>query len=104
MNKFYVQSGQMSWTVHSEDAEGAALWALNQTIGHSLQGVDFESAPAGDEALVCLLDALARLDSKIDVSQIGLGRHEAGQFDTGELFTTWRSLSSSLDFLFDPFN
>ena len=104
MNKFYVQSGNHTWIVQAEDAEGAALWLLDQSIGPFESGVDFQPATLNSHILFHILDGLAQLDSEINVSQIGFGRHEAGQFDTGELFNTWRSLSSSLNSLFDQFN
>ena len=104
MNKFYVQSGSHSWIVQSKDAEGAALWLLDQSIGPFQPGVDFQPATLNSDTLFQILDGLAQLDSEMNVSQVGFGRHEAGLFDTGELFNTWRSLSGSLNSLFDQFN
>ncbi|MCH2181047.1 MAG: hypothetical protein MK108_03495 [Mariniblastus sp.] len=104
MSKFYVQSGHVAWTVQSADAEGAALWLLNQTLRPFLPLDEIASRSQREEAIVCLLDGLARLEPTIAVSQIGMGRCEAGHFDTGDLFNTWQQLSCSVSSLLDSFH
>ena len=103
MSKFYVQSGNASWIVQSQDAEGAALWLLHQSLVRLQSVADLEANSSDDETRFYILDGLAQLAPEIFVSQIGLGRWEAGRFDTGQLFDNWRSLAGSLSSLFDPF-
>ena len=106
MNKFYVQSGFAAWTVQSADAEGAALWLLNQALQSFLpagSGEEVASPSQREEAVAGLLEGLARLDRTIVVSQIGMGRCEAGCFDTGDLFHTWQQLSRSVSSLLESF-
>ncbi|MCH2177441.1 MAG: hypothetical protein MK106_01435 [Mariniblastus sp.] len=105
MTKYYIQSGNASWTVQAKDAEGAALWLLNQTIQPYLPLTKpGESSSEDEDRLFGILEGLAQLAPEIQVSQIGPGHTDAGRFDTGEIFNTWRRLSSSLDRLFDSFN
>lgn len=105
MTKYYIQSGDVSWIVQAKDAEGAALWLLHQTIQPFLPQAGSQGSACEDEdRLFGILEGLAQLAPEIQVSQIGSGHMEAGQFDTGEIFNTWRRLSSSLDKLFDSFN
>ncbi len=104
MSKFYVQSGHVSWIVQAADAEGAALWLLDQTLRPFLPAGEIGSTPQREEAVACLLEGLARLEPSIVVSQIGMGRWEAGHFDTGDLFNTWQQLSRSVNALFDSFH
>ena len=85
MNKFYVQSGSHTWIVQSEDAEGAALWLVDQSIGPFESGVDFQPVTLNSHILFHILDGLAQLDSEINVSQIGFGRHEAGPVRYGRV-------------------
>ena len=100
MAKFYIQTGELSYIVSAQDSQGAALWVLHQAIQrcereHGWQLDDWQEA---DALPVELTD---RLDMHVDVSQLGFGRHEAGRFETQELYDVWRSLYFSMLFLFD---
>ena len=104
MSKFYVQSGSLAWTVESVDAEGAALWLLHQALRPFLPLSEIVSSRQQEEAVARLFDGLARLAPAIRVSEIGMGRCDAGQFDTGQLFQTWQQLSRSVSSLLDTFH
>ena len=104
MSKFYAQSGSLAWTVEAVDAEGAALGLLHQALRPFLPKGEIVSSFQHEEAVVRLLGGLAQLAPAIRVSEIGMGRCEAGQFDTGQLFQTWQQLSRSVVSLLDTFH
>ena len=105
MPKYYIQSEDVSWIVIAQDAEGAALWTLNQTLQSYLdRDAVSNTAASSKEQLFRILEGLAQFASEIQVSQVGWGASDTESFDTGEIFNTWRRLSSSLDHLFDSFN
>ena len=127
MAKYYIQSGKVSFVVAASDVEGAALWAMHQTIEKmvaayeseyedlhlSKQAFGFEadelieSEPMIDPAdnfLESMLNGLAQFDERIYCSQIGFGRDDQGVLETDEVFRHWRQLMQAADYLFDRLN
>lgn len=108
MPKFYVQSGSVSLVVAAMDAEAAALWAIHQNselpeTGSCRAGLEQSAGDLScDGDLYCedtccedtccdetawddLMPEWAQLDEfgdSIRVSERGLGRSEAGRFET----------------------
>jgi hypothetical protein len=122
MAKYYVQSKNISFTVGANDAEGAALWAMHRIIDEKI--CDFEEANIlreldellEDSAELThepidgspqavpfepMLEGLAEFDETILISEIGLGRDDAGAFQTEEIFRQWRQLMQAVDRMFD---
>ncbi len=118
MAKFYIQSDRVSFTVCANDAEGAALWAMHRVIDEKI--CDFEEQQLLDnlfnEDLFAeepvegaphavpyepMLEGLAEFAEKIQISEIGFGREEAGVLETEEIFRQWRQLMFAVDRLFD---
>lgn len=108
MAKFYIQSGTVQYLVQAEDAEAAALWALNKIINRCLEQntptdlVASELVLTANEQLICRASmALDHFDSVVAVSQIGFGRDESGVFDTEILFKQWSEYVLAMTNLFD---
>ena len=127
MAKYYIQSGKVSFVVAANDVEGAALWAMHQTIEKMVAAYESEyddlqsskeafgfepgeliesesvSEPE-DHYLESMLDGLAQFDEQIYCSQIGFGRDDQGVLETDEIFRHWRQLMQAADYLFDRLN
>ena len=119
MPKYYIESGNVSFVVCANDAEGAALWAMHRTIDDkiceyedelSLRSHLMEDAAAYEEPIdgvpdnvpfEPMLEGLAEFDEKIFVSEIGFGRDDSGCLETDEVFNQWRQLMAAVDRLFD---
>ena len=87
MPKYYIESGNVSFVVCANDAEGAALWAMHRTIDDkiceyedelSLRSHLIEDAAAYEEPIdgvpenvpfEPMLEGLAEFDEKIVVSE-----------------------------------
>ena len=127
MAKYYIQSGKVSFVVGANDAEGAALWAMHQTIEKMVAAYESEYEdlqlskeafgfdadeiieselminPA-DNILEPMLNGLAQFGETITCSQIGFGRDDQGVLETEEVFRHWRQLMQAADYLFDRLN
>ena len=122
MAKYYIESGNVSFVVCANDAEGAALWAMHRTIDDKVcQYEDEEELRAqliddamlygdcdptnedipGDVPLEPMLEGLSEFDETIKISQRGFGRADEGCIDTEEVFRQWRQLMTAMDRLFD---
>jgi len=119
MPKYYIESGNVSFVVCANDAEGAALWAMHRTIDDkiceyedelSLRSHLIEDAATYEEPIdgvpenvpfEPMLEGLAEFDEKIIVSEIGFGRDDSGCLETDEVFNQWRQLMAAVDRLFD---
>ncbi|MEM7782055.1 MAG: hypothetical protein AAF939_00715 [Planctomycetota bacterium] len=122
MAKYYIQSGRVSFIVGACDVEGAALWAMHRIMDNKI--CDYESnlekvesdfdpfdLPVSEQAMKeeapqaipyeAMLDGLAQFDETIRVSQRGLGRDDAGELETEEIFHQWRQLMLAVDRLHD---
>ena len=104
MGKFYIQSGNVSQVLSTEDAESAAIFTLQCTINKFFPVDEIEIRLVNRLSLEVVLRGLAELDSSISVSQIGVGRCEAGLFETEELFAKWRTRVYSISYIFDQFS
>lgn len=111
MAKFYIHSGNVSFVVTAQDAEGAALWAMHRVIDSMIDD-SLESALAYEELGLDLppmlpyepvLDGLAEFGPTIHVSECGFGYDEAGCLDTELIFKHWRQLMTAAEQLFDQF-
>lgn len=122
MAKFYIESGNVSFVVCANDAEGAALWAMHRTIDDKVcqyedeadvraQLIDdamlFEESDEdnqdvpGNVPLEPMLEGLSEFDETIRISQRGFGRADEGSIETEEIFRQWRQLMTAMDRLFD---
>lgn len=95
MAKYYVESGEVRLVVQAEDPRMAALWTMHTAMEQSLtlDAVDFS-----DDQLEDLknIDGVAQFSRHILVSEIGLGRSEAGRFDALEIMIEWNQLAVAL--------
>ncbi len=101
MAKFYIQSGEIRFVVNAADAEGAAMWALNQSIERCLPVEMKGCRKLESNVIEWLIQGADLLDAEIAVSEIGLGRDDAGVFDTEILFYQWYQLMCAMDHLLD---
>ena len=119
MPKYYIESGNVSFVVCANDAEGAALWAMHRTIDDKICDYEDEVLLRGQlvqDALAYetpidgvpdnvpfepMLEGLAEFDETILISEVGFGRDDGGRMDTDETFGQWRQLMMAMDRLFD---
>jgi hypothetical protein len=119
MPKYYIESGNVCFVVCSNDAEGAALWAMHRTIDDKIcqyeDELSLRSHLAQDAATYeepidgvpenvpfePMLEGLAEFDETIIISEIGFGRDDSGTLETDEVFSQWRQLMAAVDRLFD---
>lgn len=107
MAKFYVQSGKISYIVGANDAEGAAMWAMHQTIENMVDKNLLDPEFEDDTEFLyygSMLDGLAQFAPVIRCSQIGFGRTDAGELETEQVFLHWNQLREAADRLFDQLN
>lgn len=128
MAKFYIQSGNVSFVVGANDAQGAALWAMHQTIERMVDAYEAEYNEAqlakeafgfGEDEIIetgelCddpmenilepMLDGLSQFAETIHCSERGFGHDDAGELQTEEIFRQWRQLMQAADQLFDRLN
>ena len=69
MGKFYIQSGNVSQVLSTEDAESAAIFTLQCTINKFFPVDEIEIRLVNRLSLEVVLRGLAELDSSISVSQ-----------------------------------
>ncbi len=101
MAKFYLTSGTVEFVVTAADAEGAALWMINQVIDQTVEpGEQFDENDQASE-LIDYIEAADIFDDQVMVSEIGFGRDEAGVLETQWLFMKWFQLSNALNNLLD---
>ena len=122
MAKFYIESGNVSFVVCANDAEGAALWAMHRMIDDKVcqyedeadvraqlvedamlfdEGDEAEDGVPGNVPLEPMLEGLSEFDETIKISQRGFGRDDEGCIETEEIFRQWRQLMTAMDRLFD---
>ncbi len=97
MEKFYVQSGNVSLILLGKDAEHAAQCAVYRTIDEYFPIDDIEIYLLNRGSIECVLSGLAEMDPWIEVSQIGFGRSDAGRFARDELFRKLKGQSTEID-------
>lgn len=101
MAKFYIQSGDVRFTVSAQDAEGAALWVVNVIIGKYVP-TDLPCEQLLDRQHIgLLLQAMDLFDPEIRISEIGFGRDEVAVLDTELMFKNWFELANAMNHLFD---
>jgi hypothetical protein len=122
MAKFYIDSGNVSFVVCANDAEGAALWAMHRTIDDKVclyedeaqvraqlveDAMLFDDTETenhdipGNVPLEPMLEGLSEFGETIQISERGFGHNEAGCIQTEEIFRQWRQLMTAMDRLFD---
>ena len=101
MAKYYLTSGQIEYVVNAMDAEGAALWMINQIVDQVVSPAEEFNASESASELIEYLEALDVFDDQIRVSEIGFGRDEVGVLETEVLFMHWFQLSNALNNLLD---
>ena len=101
MAKFYIQSGTVKVVVSAVDAEGAALFVLNQTINQLMPSGNLEELHADESSMMVIVQCLEILGNEFLVSEIGFGHSEVAIFDTEILFKRWCELLSAMNHLMD---
>ncbi len=99
MAKFYVQSAKTQYVVSAEDAEGAALWVLNQVIQRQFANRHDADLSMEVDRLLQQIGTEGFLGTQTRVSEIGFDRSEAAIFDTTVLCNFWCQLSAAMNHL-----
>jgi hypothetical protein len=97
MAKFYVTSGRVREVVVAQDAEGAALEALDRFFEPS--GWVFASPELSDtdRRAHLALEALLTLDSRFRVSERGFDATECEHFETADLVDVYFRLAVAMN-------
>ena len=101
MAKYYIQSGEVKTVVTAVDAEGAALFVLNQTINKLLPIEPVDQRHVDDGTMRYVVQCLELLGNEFHVSEIGFGQCEVAIFDTELLFKRWCELLTAMNNLID---
>ena len=101
MAKYYIQSGAVKVVVAAVDAEGAALFVLNQTINKLLPVETIEERHVDADAMSYVIECLELLGDEFHVSEIGFGHQEVAILDTELLFKRWCELLCAMNNLMD---
>lgn len=104
MPKYYVQCGTTQLIVQAEDAQGAALWGVHQIIDDHLDLESIDWTDPEEVENLELIRVMLSLGDAVDVSEIGFGRSEAGQFDTPSIMTEWSQLIVAVSLLQQKFS
>lgn len=95
--KFYVQSGEVRWTLLATSPGVAALQLVQKTLGTA---VISHQKITGHLKIVDRLEVerlAGQLGTKIHVWEAGFGTSEAGLFDTDEIINCWLKQMSSIE-------
>lgn len=101
MAKYYIQSGDVQFVVNAADAEGGALWVLNQTINRLLPSETIEDLNVNQRTMRKVVQCLEVLGNEFHVSEIGFGRSDIAILDTEILFKRWYELICAMNHLLD---
>ena len=101
MAKYYIQSGEVQVVVSAVDAEGAALFVLNQTINKLLPVNAQDTRDIDDNTMRFAIQCLEVLGDEFKISEIGFGHGEVAIFDTELLFKRWCELVCAMNQLMD---
>ncbi len=88
MAKFYISSANSKMIVQAEDAEGAALWAVHQTL---------EQNESPSKVIASENNPLASWGDSISVSEQGFDRHDAGCYSTEQTLKHYVELMIALE-------
>ena len=101
MSKYYIESGEVKVIVAAVDAEGAALFVLNQTINKLLPVETIDERHVDADAMSYVIKCLELLGNEFHISEIGFGRHEVAILDTELLLKRWCELLCAMNNLMD---
>lgn len=96
MPKFYVTSGQIREIITAQDAEGAALEALERFFEPLAWVFSASELSEGDRRAYFAVEALTMLEAQIRVSEAGFEANLADLFNTADLVDTHFRLTAAL--------
>ncbi len=100
MSKFYVTCGSHSLVISAETPNLAAMRLIDEVMGSHVWIYDDAELSDQDRRDHLVLEALLHLGTSVTVSQRGLSRADAGQFEVPELLAHWHRLMTGLSRLF----
>ncbi len=95
--KFYVQSGDVCWTLLATSPGVAALQLVQKTLGSA---VISHQKITGHLQMIDRLEVerlAEQLGLKIHVCETGFGTSEAGLFETDEIINCWLKQMSAIE-------
>lgn len=96
MAKYYVQTGDIGRVLSAVDAENAALQVMDRHFDAIRWVYDDPTHSERNRRDHAACEALACFGSDFRVSEIGLGRDEAGMFETADLLDLWHGLMTAV--------
>ena len=100
MSKFYATCGSHSLIITAPTAEHAAMRLIDEVMAAHVWIYDDADLSEQDRRDHLILEALLHLSSSVTISQQGLGRSDAGQFEVPELLEQWHRLMTGISRLF----
>lgn len=96
MPKFYVTAGQIREIITAEDAEGAALEALDRFFEPLAWVFSAEELSESDRRAYFAVEALTLLSAQIRVSEVGFSTNLADLFNTADMVDLHYRLTAAL--------
>ncbi|QDS87488.1 hypothetical protein EC9_16670 [Rosistilla ulvae] len=100
MAKFYVSCGSQTLIISAPTAEFAAMRLMDEAMAAHAWIYDDADLSEQDRRDHLSLEALLHLSSTVRVSECGLGRSDAGQFEVPMLLDQWHRLMTGVSRLF----
>ena len=94
MTKFYATSGSRTLTVSADSPRAAAMRLLDRALAPHAWIYDDEQLSERERRDHVALEALLQLESTVAVSERGVGRGDAGEFDVPGLLDAWHRSAS----------
>lgn len=100
MAKFYVSCGSQTLIISAPTAEFAAMRLMDEAMAAHTWIYDDAELSERDRRDHLGLEALLHLGASVRVSECGLGRSDAGQFEVPLLLEQWHRLMTGVSRLF----
>lgn len=100
MSKFYVQSGQIRIVLHAENAQLAALSAVDSVMNPHRWIYNDNTLSDDIRRDHLMVEALCHLDAVIQISEQGFDRCDATILDSPEFVEEWHILMTRLSDLY----
>jgi hypothetical protein len=100
MSKYYVACGSFSLVITADSAHHAAMRLIDEVMAAHVWIYDDAGLSEQDRRDHLILEALLHLGTSVAVSQRGIGRCDAGNFEVPKLLEQWHRLMTGLNRLF----
>ncbi len=96
MAKYYATCGSQTLTITAPNAQFAAMRLIDEALATHIWIYEDAQLSEQDRRDHLVLEALLHLGSSVQVSELGVGRDDAGEFGVPELIDEWHRLMTGL--------